>query len=263
MARQNVLAAKPVPGERINNFVTRLSSLAEHCECGEEKDNMTRDQVIAHIKDKNLKSKLYRTDGLTLSKLLEVVSQYHDKEALILVPDEQVNRVEATNKPINPPRKSQGRCYKCNRAGHMAKDCRCSRDHVCEACGRVGHFAVCCGYRPELDTNTDPKASQWRSQPRKGGKQEKVEAIAQLPDFGEAEDDVFYVFSASTSEGPETLELCINNKLTSVIIDSGASCLKMSFNLLLGGGGGGGQSVIELCMHMHTLNPWSSREALS
>ena len=95
------------------------------------------------------------------------------------------------------------------RQGHMAKDCRCSRDYVCEACGRVSHFAVCCGYRPELDTNTNPKASQWRSQAKRGGKQEKVQAITQLPDCGEAEDDVFYVFSASTSEGPETLELCI------------------------------------------------------
>ena len=47
-ARQNFLGATPAPGERINNFVTRLSSLAEHCEYGEEKDNMTRDQVLTH-----------------------------------------------------------------------------------------------------------------------------------------------------------------------------------------------------------------------
>ena len=76
MARQNFLAATPTPGERINNFVTRLSSLAEYREYGEEKDNMTRDQVLRYIKDKNLKSKLYRTERLTLSKLLDVVSQY-------------------------------------------------------------------------------------------------------------------------------------------------------------------------------------------
>ena len=79
MARQNFLPATPTPGERINNFVTRLSSLAEHCEYGEEKDNMTRDQVLTYIKDKNLTSKLYRTENLTLSKLLDIVIQYHDK----------------------------------------------------------------------------------------------------------------------------------------------------------------------------------------
>jgi len=37
-ARQNFLGATPAPGERINNFVTRLSSLAGHCEYREEKD---------------------------------------------------------------------------------------------------------------------------------------------------------------------------------------------------------------------------------
>ena len=57
-AGQDSLGATPAPGERINNFVTRLSSLAEHCEYGEEKDNMGRDQVLTHIKDKNLKSNL-------------------------------------------------------------------------------------------------------------------------------------------------------------------------------------------------------------
>ena len=101
-ARQNFLGATPAPGERINNFVTRLSSLAEHCEYGEEKDNMTRDQVLTHIKDKNLKSKLYRSENLTLSKLLEVVSQYHDKDALILVrPEDQINRVQLAEKHVH------------------------------------------------------------------------------------------------------------------------------------------------------------------
>ena len=62
---------------------------------------MTRDQVLTHIKDKNLKSKLYRSANLTLSKLLEVVSQYHDKDALILVQtEEDINRVELVENKI-------------------------------------------------------------------------------------------------------------------------------------------------------------------
>ena len=232
-ARQNFLALKPLPGERINNFVTRLSSLAEHCEYGEAKDDMTRDQVLAHIKEKNLKSKLYRIDDLTLSKLLEVVSQYHDQDALVLLPEEQINRVELTNTPINTPMKFQGRCYKCNRTGHMAKDCRCSRDHVCETCGRIGHFAVCCRYRQELNTNSSPKAGQGRTQTptRRAGMQEKVRAVTQQQDSDEGENNVYYVFSTSARESPETLDLCINDKLTSVIVDSGASCNLMSENV--------------------------------
>ena len=228
MARQNFLTATLTPGERINNFVTRLSSLAEHCEYGEEKDNMTRDQVLTYIKDKNLKSKLYRTENLTLSKLLDVVSQYHDKEALILQPEEQINRVEATDhdKQTNSPMKFQGRCWNCNRTGHLAKDCRCSRDHVCETCGRRGHFPVCCRYNQEHASNTNRSSSQGRAQQqaRKGGKWEKVQAVTQQQDTENVEDDAFYVFTATIGEGLETLELRINNKLVNVIVDSGASC---------------------------------------
>ena len=158
-ARQNFLGARPAPGERTNNFVTRLSSLAEHCEYREEKGNMTRDQVLTHIKDKNLKSKLYRSENLTLSKLLEVVSQYHDKDALILVQtEEDINRVELVENQNSS--KFQGRCWNCNKIVHLAKNCRCSRDHVCESCGRLGHFAVCCRHQPEHASNKNHATSQ-------------------------------------------------------------------------------------------------------
>ena len=84
MTRQNFLAVKPTPCERIYNFVTRLSTLSAHCEYREEKDNMTREQVLIHIKDKNLRAKLFCADNLTLTKLF-IASRYHDKEALTLV----------------------------------------------------------------------------------------------------------------------------------------------------------------------------------
>ena len=231
-ARQNFLGATPAPGERINNFVTRLSSLAEHCKYGEEKDHMTRDQVLTHIKDKNLKSKLYRSENLTLSKLLEVVSQYHDKDALILVqPEDQINRVQLAEKHTTSQMKYQGRCWNCNKIGHQAKDCRCSRDHVCESCGRLGHFAVCCRYQQEHASNTTHPTNHGRTRPlqaRKGKRREKVHAVTQQADGEDSRDNAFYVFTASTSECFETLELCINDKIVNVIVDSGASCNLMS-----------------------------------
>ena len=39
---------------------------------------------------------------------------------------------------------------------------------------------------------------------KKGGRQEKVQAVTQQQDYGEAEDNVFYVLSAFTREGLET-----------------------------------------------------------
>ena len=60
MARQTFLAAKRSAGETINNFITRLQKLAEHCDYEAERDNQIRDRAIYFIKDRNLKAKLYR-----------------------------------------------------------------------------------------------------------------------------------------------------------------------------------------------------------
>lgn len=55
---------------------------------------------------------------LTLSKLLEVVSQFHDKDALILVqPEDQINRVQLAEKHTTSQMKFQGRCWNCNKIG--------------------------------------------------------------------------------------------------------------------------------------------------
>ena len=53
LARQKLLASKPNPGETINNFVTCLKSLAEHCDYGEEEDNQVRDIVISMSRTRN------------------------------------------------------------------------------------------------------------------------------------------------------------------------------------------------------------------
>ena len=118
----------------------------------------------------------------------------------------------------------------CNKIGHLAKDCRCSRDHICQSFVRLGYFAVCCRCHPEHASNKNHTTSQRRTSlhTRGGGRWEKVHAVTQPADGEESEDDTFYVFTASTSEALETLELRINDKVINVIVDSGASCNLMS-----------------------------------
>ena len=49
-------------------------------------NGITRLEIVhSFIKDRKLKAKLYREETLTLNQLTEIVSQYHDKEAFILV----------------------------------------------------------------------------------------------------------------------------------------------------------------------------------
>ena len=57
MARQTFLAATPLAGETINNFITRLQKLAEPRDYEGERDIQGRERAISFLKDKNLKSK--------------------------------------------------------------------------------------------------------------------------------------------------------------------------------------------------------------
>ena len=62
----------------------------------------------------------------------------------------------------------------------------------------------------------------------RGGGRKKVHAVIHKADGKESEDDAFYVFTVSSGEKLESLELRINDKIINVIVDSGASCNLMS-----------------------------------
>lgn len=53
-------STKPNPGETINNFSTRLKTLVQHCDYGEEEGNQVQDIVISYITKKEFKGKFYR-----------------------------------------------------------------------------------------------------------------------------------------------------------------------------------------------------------
>ena len=96
-----------------------------------------RDRAISFIKERNLKAKLYHEETLNLSKLLEIVSQYHNREAVILIPEGQANNIHTDSR-------HGGKCWRCDKSVHFVKDCYCSCDHKCGKCGKVGHFEACC-----------------------------------------------------------------------------------------------------------------------
>ena len=75
--------------------------------------------MISFIKNRNLKAKLYREETLTLCKLLEIVSLYHDKQALVLTSESHVNRIHTEHKH-DQPKQFKGRCWRCDKVGHTS-----------------------------------------------------------------------------------------------------------------------------------------------
>ena len=241
MARQSFLALQPTAGETINNFITRLQKLAEHCDYEGERDNQVRDCAISYIQDKNLKAKLYREETLTLNKLMEIIGQYHDKEALVLIREGQVNSISSDTKPV-------GKCWRCDKVGHFAKECRRSRDHKCGKCGNVGHFEVCCHSKQSKGRDSSRSSSRGRgnngrnNRRQRGGDSQGQRDVRQVtedvPAGNSASKDDFYVFYTGDTDEQNTLKLEIEDKTINIIIDSGASCNLMSeevFDLVTGG----------------------------
>lgn len=234
-ARQTFLTTKPKPGERIHNFVIRLQTLAEHCDYNDEKDNQIRDLTLTFITDKHLKAKLYRESDLTLSKLLEIVSSYHDKDALVLIPANSIHSIQTQH---GPTKKFQGRCHKCNKIGHYARDCRCSQGHTCSKCGKPGHFEICCKTKPH---NTKPLKQPTKPDPPNRKTPDRVNSVTPncLPTSDVPDDDDSYAFTATNGDAPiSTFHILIENKSVDAIVDSGASCNLIShevFQSLYGG----------------------------
>ena len=146
-AHQNFLEPVPEPGETVNNYIVRLKVLVKHCNYGNESDNQVRDRVLSHIKDQNLKSKMYSEENLSLAKMTKIISKYHNKGAMVLVSDKSESKTEGDvkyvkstkaqnknkgvkshGKPQGP--KFQGKCWRCDTPGHMGKDCRISKNHI-------------------------------------------------------------------------------------------------------------------------------------
>ena len=58
--------------ELIDQFVTDLKNIANDCEFGNIKNNLTRDRIVCGTDSENVKKRLLREDKLTLDKAISI-----------------------------------------------------------------------------------------------------------------------------------------------------------------------------------------------
>ena len=114
----------------------------------------------------------------------------------------------------NTSRSIKGKCFRCGRQGHYAKDKECpARNQSCRNCNKMGHFQSQC--RTKSKSNSGPRVHSVNSR--------RVNTVEVEAD---SEDDNGYAFVVD--EGDTTggcVDICIGGVvLHNVLIDSGATC---------------------------------------
>ena len=143
----------------MDNFITALHCLAEHCSYGELSDEMIRDRIIVGLRDAAVAQKLQMDHELTLDKAVTLARQ---SEAVKT--QQSVVRPPAINNSISieaiksnrqtyhrKPQKSSGMqrqdspiCTRCGKSPPHTKDKCPAKDAVCRRCSKRGHFQKLC-----------------------------------------------------------------------------------------------------------------------
>ena len=209
--------------ETMDQFVTRLHTLAVHCEFT-DLDKELKSTIIQHCKSKHLRRFALREEDLTLDKLLSKARSLEASErqacGMEQVTSEQsnpknpVNRLKGNPKPHNKPTQCRRcglkwphnnspcpaigkRCVKCKKLNHFAKMCmskQCSNSHKFNKEQQVPKRQIC-------KMQSEPKSSD------------------------SSDTDLEYIFTL----GQDTLEkvplttIIINQVPVCVTIDTGAS----------------------------------------
>ena len=143
-------------GEPVDQFITELYNLPEHCGYGALKDEMLRDRIVVGLADRKLSEKLQLDPELTLEKALtsarqsEIVKKQQvamrqevDLEHRNQPRQDNIDAIQGTNvrntgRPRPGPRPTDS-WQKCGRRKHPQGRCRAQTEE-CYKCGKVGHY---------------------------------------------------------------------------------------------------------------------------
>jgi hypothetical protein len=153
-------------GETVNDYVSELRRLSEHCGFGGKLSTYLRDHFVCGLNSEGIQQKLLTAKDLTLDKAIEAASR--DAKLIRCVNSGvSVHHVPGVEGPapesggpgcihrVNQPgpgnsatgnsarQQDQRACFWCGNRGHLAAGCA-YKGFLCHKCGKVGHLEKRC-----------------------------------------------------------------------------------------------------------------------
>ncbi|UYV81563.1 K02A2.6-like, partial [Cordylochernes scorpioides] len=148
-------------GEKVNEFITALHSLAEHCNFGMLHDELIRDRIVVGVRDRELSERMQLDTDLTLVKATLMAKQLESvkEQQSSLYQQDSVDQIKKMPNHIKEAKRHEPkiRQFKSNQLGGSSHGCtRCgnSNNHdwkncpamnsYCSKCKKKGHYAKVC-----------------------------------------------------------------------------------------------------------------------
>jgi hypothetical protein len=161
---------KQEDSENVENVVTSLYTLSEHCGYNDLREEMIRDRIVVGIKDANVSVEMQLDPDLALKKATNMARQSESvrkQQSLVRndLCDSTVDAVQTKTRnqkerqPMPKPKKpfNQQKGAGCRRCGHPQNHSRdnCPAKGVkCFKCSNMGHFAKCCATNKSVRSAT-------------------------------------------------------------------------------------------------------------
>ncbi|UYV80016.1 hypothetical protein LAZ67_18001431, partial [Cordylochernes scorpioides] len=145
-------------GEKVNEFITALHSLAEHCNFGMLHDELIRDRIVVGVRDRALSERMQLDTDLTLVKATLMAKQLESvkEQQSSLYQQDSVYQIKKMPNHIKEAKRHEPkiRQFKSNQLGGSSHGCtRCgnSNNHdwkncpamnsYCSKCKKKGHYS--------------------------------------------------------------------------------------------------------------------------
>lgn len=142
--------------ESVDDFITALFCLAEHCGYAGLHDEMVWDRIVVGIRDCRLSEKMQLDPELTLDKAVNLARQseaVRKQQATIRGTESSIEAIKGTGhyqkrKPRPAAQAQPQVCTRCGKAPLHGKGQCPAKDVTCHKCGKRGHYKSMCKSKP-------------------------------------------------------------------------------------------------------------------